>query len=67
VSGQAYAESRVIVFNFSKAVCMTFKTKSANRTVTPLLIVSGQNVKYVNHYKYLRIVLDTEVSDDKDI
>jgi len=44
-----------------------FKIKSAKSTVTPLLTLGGQNVKLVNHYKYLGIVLDTELSDDKDI
>jgi len=44
-----------------------FKIKSAKSTVTPLLTQCGQNVKLVNHYKYLGIVLDTELSDDKDI
>jgi len=34
---------------------------------TPLLKLGGQNVKSVNRYKYLKIVLDTELSDDKDI
>ena len=46
---------------------MTFKAKSAKGTGTPLLTLGGQNVKYVNQYKYLGIVLDTELSDDKDI
>jgi len=65
---QAYAESYGIIFNCSKTVCMTFKTKSVKSTVTPpLLTLSGWNVKSVNHYKYLGIVLDAELSDDKDI
>jgi len=29
--------------------------------------MSGENLKSVNHYKYLGAVLDTELSDDKDI
>jgi len=29
--------------------------------------MGGKNLKYVNHYKYLGAVLDTELSDDKDI
>jgi len=37
------------------------------KTVTPLLKLSGQYVKYVDQYKYLGIVLNTELSDDKDI
>jgi len=32
-----------------------------------LLILGGQNVKSINQYKHLGIVLDTELSDDKDI
>jgi len=64
---QAYAESHGIVFSCNKTVCMTFKAKSAKSTVTPLLTLGGQNVKSVNQYKYLGIVLDTELSDDKDI
>ena len=46
---------------------MTFKTKSAKSTVTPLLTLGGKNVKSVNHCKHLGIVLDTELSDDKGI
>jgi len=46
---------------------MKFKAKSAKNVVTPVLTLGGQNVKSVNHYKYLEIVLDTELSDDKDI
>ena len=34
---QAYAQSHGNIFNCSKTVCMTFKTKSAKSTVTPLL------------------------------
>jgi len=64
---QAYAESHVIIFNCNKIVCMTFKTKSAKSRATPLLKLVGQYVKYVDQYKYLGIVSDTELSDDKDI
>jgi len=46
---------------------MTVKTKSAKSTVTPLFTLGSQNVKSVNQYKYPGIVLDTELSDDKDI
>jgi len=46
---------------------MTFKAKSAKSTVTPLLTPGGQNVKSINQCKYLGIVLETELSDDKDI
>ena len=42
---------------------MTFKAKSA----TPVLKLGGQYANYVDQYKYLGIVLDTELSDDKDI
>ena len=40
-------------------VCMTFKAKSAKSAVTPFLTLGGQNVKSVNHYKYLGVMLDT--------
>jgi len=40
---------------------------SAKSTATPLLKLGGQYVKSVDQYKYLGIVLDTELSDDKDI
>jgi len=46
---------------------MTFKIKSAKSTATPLLKLGSQYVKYVDQYKYLGIVLDTELSDDKDL
>ena len=65
---QAYAESHGIIFNCNKTVCMMFEAKSKKSAVTPILLtLGGQNVKYVNQYKYLLIVLDTELSDDKDI
>ena len=64
---QACAELLGIIFNCNKTDCMTFKAKSAKSTVTPLLTLGGQNVKSANQYKYLGIVLDTELSDDKDI
>ena len=64
---QAYAESHGIIFNCNKTVCMTFKAKSARCTATPVLKLGGQYVNSVDQYKYLGIVLDTELSDDKDI
>ena len=64
---QAYAESHGIIFNWNKTVCITFKAKSARSTATPVLKLGGQYVNSVDQYKYLGIVLDTELSDDKDI
>jgi len=64
---QAYAESHGIIFNCNKTVCMTFKAKRAKSTATPVLKLGGQYIKSVDQYKYLGIVLHTELSDDKDI
>jgi len=64
---QAYAELHGIIFNCNKTVCVTFKAKSAKSTATPLLKLGGQYVKSVDQYKYVGIILDTELSDDKDI
>jgi len=64
---QAYAKSHGIIFNWNKTVCMTFRAKSAKSTAAPLLKLCGQYVKSVDQYKYLGIVLDTELSGDKDI
>ena len=64
---QAYAESHGIIFNRNKIVCMTFKANSARSTATPVLKLGGQYVNSVGQYKYLGILLDTELSDDKDI
>jgi len=64
---QAYVESHGIIFNCNKTVCMTFKAKRAKSTATPVLKLGGQYVKSVDQYKYLGILLDTELSDDKDI
>jgi len=50
--------------NFKKKI---LKAKTAKSTATPLLKLGGQYVKSVDQYKYLGIVLDTELSDDKDI
>ena len=62
---RAYAESHGIIFNCNKTVCMTFKAKSAKSTATPVLKLGRQYVKSVDQYKYLGILLDTELSDDK--
>jgi len=43
-----------------------FKAKTAKSTVIPLLTLGALRVKFVSHYKYLQIVLDIELSDDKD-
>ena len=64
---QAYAESHGIIFSCNKTVCMTFKAKSARSTASPVLKLGGQYVNSVDQYKYLGIVLDAELSDDKDI
>ena len=40
---------------------------AARSTATPVLKLGGQYVNSVDQYKYLGIVLDTELSDDKDI
>ena len=44
-----------------------FKVKSAKSTVSTLLTLGGQNVKSVNQYKYLGVVLNTGLWNDKDI
>ena len=64
---QAYADLHGIIFNCNKTVCMTFKAKSAKSTATPVLKLGGQYIKSVDQYKYLGILLDTKLSDDKDI
>ena len=46
---------------------LRLRVQKAHCTVIPLLILGGQDVKSPNQYKYLRIVLNTELSDDKDI
>ena len=46
---------------------MTVKAKSAKSTATPVLKLGGQYVKSVDQYNHLGIVLDTELSDAKDI
>jgi len=56
-----------IIFNCNKTVSMTFKAKSAKSTATLLLKLDCQYVKSVEQYKYLGIVWDTELLDDKDI
>jgi len=60
-------ESHGIILNCDKTVCMMFKAKSARSTATPVLKLGGQYVNSVDQYKYVRILFDTELSDDKDI
>jgi len=64
---QAYARLHETIFNCSKTVCMMFRAKSVKSTTIPLLTLGLLKVKFVSRYKYLGIVLDIELSDDKDI
>ena len=64
---QAHAELHGNIFNCYKTVCMTFKAKSAKSTAAPVLKLGGQYVNSVDQHKYLGLLLDTELSDDKDI
>ena len=65
---QAYAESHEIIFNCSKQYVWRLRLKAQKaRSSRYWHWVGGQSVKSVNHYKYLAIVLDTQLSDDKDI
>jgi len=51
----------------TKLFAWRFKAKLAKSTATPLLKLGGQYVKAVDKYKYLGILLDTELSDEKEI
>jgi len=48
-------------FHLQQDCLYDVKAKRIKSTGTPLLILGGQNVKSVNWYKYLGIVLDTEL------
>jgi len=62
------AQNRMGLFSTAtKLFVWMFKAKSAKSTATPLLKLGGQYIKSVAQFKYLGIVLDTELSDDKDI
>jgi len=50
-----------------KWLAWAFKAKSAKAYSHPITDTGGKNLKSVNHNKYLGAVLDTELSDDKDI
>jgi len=60
-------QNRMGLFSTAAKLFVWRKAKSAKSTATPVLKLGGQHVKSVDQYKYLRIVLDTELSDDKDI
>jgi len=64
---QADAGLHEIIFNCSNTVCMMLKAKRAKSTAIPLLTLGVLKVKSVSRYNYSGIVLDIELSDDKDI
>jgi len=64
---QADAGLHEIIFNCSKTVCMMIKAKSAKSTANPLPTLGVLKVKSVSCYKYLGMVLDIELTEDKDI
>ena len=51
----------------TKLFVWCFRLRVQKAQPTPLLKLGGQYAKSVYHYKYLGIVLDAELSDDKDI
>ena len=51
----------------TKLFVWRLKSKNTKSTVIPLLARGVQRVKSVSDHKYLRIVLDIELSNDKDI
>jgi len=60
-------QNRMGLFSTAKKLFVwRFKAKSAKSTATPLFKLGGQYVKSVDQCKYLGIVLDTELTDDKD-
>ena len=46
---------------------MTFKSKHCKQVLNPVLTLRDQNIKLVTQVKYLGIVVDAELADDKDI
>ena len=46
---------------------MTFKSKHCKHVPNPVLTLRDQNIKSVTQVKYLGIVVDAELADDKDI
>jgi len=60
-------QNRMGLFSTATKLLIWRKSKSAKSTATPLLKLGGQYVKSVDQYKYMGIVLDTELTDYKDI
>jgi len=65
--GVRFKQNRMKFFNCTKTICMTFKAKTENSTVIPLLTLGVQRVKSVSHYKYLVTPLDIKLSEGKNI
>ena len=60
-------QNRMELFSTAAKLFVWRLRLSAKSTVTTLLTLYGQNVQSIKHYKYLGILLDTELSNDKDI
>jgi len=64
---QAYAELHWNILNCSKTICMTLRLRAQKARSSRYWHCGVQRAKSVSHYKYLGIVLDTELSDDRAI
>lgn len=53
--------SSCLHLNISKSVCMFF-SKSANKDPEPAVLVAGRKLLVVNEYKYLGIVIDSQLT-----
>lgn len=53
--------SSCLHLNISKTVCMFF-SKSANKEPEPAVLVAGRKLQIVNEYKYLGIVVDSQLT-----
>ena len=64
---EAYAESHWNILNCNKTICATLRLRAQKARSSRCWHYGVQRVKTVSHYKYLGIVLDTELWDDRDI
>ena len=62
-----YAASNDILFNETKTKCMCFKPKCFRNLCIPKISFKGEDLDFVDHHKYLGIIISDDLTDLRDI
>ena len=62
-----FASANDMIFNFKKSVCMYVRSKKFKDLNQPTFYLNGNILRYVDHEKYLGVMISNDGKNDKDI